>query len=236
MTSAPAPAGGWHDATVREVLHPNSAAVTIRVDVPDRINHLPGQHYVIRLTAEDGYRAQRSYSISSAPSDPLVEFYVERLPDGEVSGYLADIVEPGDELEVRGPIGGWFVWRDGTPAIAIGGGSGAAPIAAMLRHAAATGQEHLLSIAVSARTRALLPYADDFARAGALIAITREKQAGAIRAPGRINASDLAPLIRADATYFVCGSAAFSATISGLLLELEVMPDAIRMESFGPSG
>jgi ferredoxin-NADP reductase len=208
----------------------------LRLEVPDRVDHWPGQHYVIRLTAEDGYRAQRAYSISSAPGEPLVEFYIERLPNGEVSGYLADIVAPGDELEVRGPIGGWFVWRDATPAVAIGGGSGAAPIAAMLRHAEATGQTGLLGIAVSARTRALLPYAEDFARAGAVIAITRENDVGATRGPGRINASDLQPLIRAGATYFVCGSAAFAGAISALLLDLGVSTAAIRLESFGPSG
>ena len=127
----------------------------------DRVDHLPGQHYVVRLTAEDGYTAQRSYSVASAPGDPLVELFVERLDDGEVSRYLADVVEPGDELEVRGPIGGWFVWDGETPALLVAGGSGVVPLVAMLRHARALGREDLLRIAVSSRTLAELPYADE---------------------------------------------------------------------------
>ncbi|HEY5848264.1 MAG TPA: FAD-binding oxidoreductase, partial [Microlunatus sp.] len=90
--------------------HPNPGAVLLRVTVPDRLDHLPGQHYVIRLTAEDGYSASRSYSLASAPQQETLEFYVEELDDGEVSPYLAQAVEVGDELELRGPIGGWFVW------------------------------------------------------------------------------------------------------------------------------
>ena len=110
--------GGWRTATVvgRAAADPalgRSCAWTCH----DRVDHLPGQHYVVRLTAEDGYTAQRSYSVASAPGDPLVELFVERLDDGEVSTYLADVVEPGDELEVRGPIGGWFVWDGETPAL-----------------------------------------------------------------------------------------------------------------------
>ena len=105
-----APTGAWRRATVRSVEHPSPRAVVLRLEVPDRIDHLPGQHYVIRLTADDGYVAQRSYSLASPPSDPLLEFYIERLDDGEVSTFLADVVEVGDELDVRGPIGGWFVW------------------------------------------------------------------------------------------------------------------------------
>ena len=99
------------------------------------MDHLPGQHYVVRLTAPDGYVAQRSYSIASPPADPLVELFVERLDDGEVSGFLADVVQPGDELEVRGPIGGWFVWDGDSPAVGVAGGSGVVPLVAMLRHA-----------------------------------------------------------------------------------------------------
>ena len=117
-------------------MHPSPRAVVLRLDVADRVEHLPGQHYVIRLTAEDGYTAQRSYSIASAPADPLVELFVERLDDGEVSGFLADVVQAGDQLEVRGPIGGWFVWRGASPAVGVGGGSGVVPLVAMLRHAA----------------------------------------------------------------------------------------------------
>src|SRR5664279_3199760 len=111
-----APSGGWRSARVEEVAHPTPRSVVLRLDVHDRIDHLPGQHYVVRLTADDGYTASRSYSVASAPSDPLVELWVERLDDGEVSTFLADVVQAGDDLEVRGPIGGWFVWTGDTPA------------------------------------------------------------------------------------------------------------------------
>src|SRR5664279_6101768 len=116
-----APSGGWRSAKVVEVAHPTRRSVVLRLDVRDRIDHLPGQHYVVRLTADDGYTASRSYSVASAPSDPLVELWIERLDDGEVSTFLADVVQPGDELEFRGPMGGWFVWDGSTPAVGVGG-------------------------------------------------------------------------------------------------------------------
>ena len=119
-----APSGGWRTATVAEVRHPVPRSVLLRLDVADRMEHMPGQHYVVRLTAEDGYTAQRSYSVASAPGDLLVELFVERLDDGEVSTHLADVVEAGDVLEVRGPIGGWFVWDGETPALLVAGGFG----------------------------------------------------------------------------------------------------------------
>src|SRR3954466_15938422 len=112
-----APAGGWRTATVVTVPPPPARAVGLRLDAPGRVDHRPGQHYVVRLTAEDGYRAQRSYSVASPPEDPQVELFVERLDDGEVSPFLADVVAPGDMLEVRGPIGGWFVWDGESPAL-----------------------------------------------------------------------------------------------------------------------
>src|SRR3954453_8995410 len=108
-TRPTAPSGGWRTATVVTVRHPTPRAVELRLDVPDPVDQLPGQHYVVRLPAPDGYRAQRSYSIASAPEAPHLELFVERLDDGEVSTYLADVVATGDQLEVRGPIGGWLV-------------------------------------------------------------------------------------------------------------------------------
>ena len=107
----------------------------LRLRVRDQPDFLPGQHYVIKLTADDGYSASRSYSVASAPHQDLLEFYVERLDDGEVSPYLADDVEVGDELQLRGPIGGWFVWDGTTPVVGIGGGTGVVPLVSMLRHA-----------------------------------------------------------------------------------------------------
>src|SRR3954452_7459373 len=153
-----APNGGWCVGVVREVRHPNPDAVLLRLEVTGRTEHLPGQHYVFRLTAEDGYTASRSYSVASAPGDPLLEFYVERLDDGEGSTHLADVLEPGDELELRGPIGGWVVWTGERPAVGVAGGTGVVPLVAMLRHARDLGQEERVRIAVSVRTLAELPY------------------------------------------------------------------------------
>ncbi len=216
-------------------MHPNPSAVVLRMEVPDRIDHLPGQHYVVRLTADDGYTASRSYSLSSAPSDPLIEMYVERLDDGEVSGYLADVVAPGDELEVRGPIGGWFVWDGTFSAVGIGGGTGVAPLVAMLRHARDVGSTHLLRLAVSSRTLVELPYADELAESGAVIALSRRASAAG-RAAGRLASEELAPLVADDATYFVCGSTGFAEAATMLLMDLQVPAEVVRVERFGPSG
>ncbi|MBM7807560.1 ferredoxin-NADP reductase [Geodermatophilus bullaregiensis] len=229
-----APAGGWRTATVTAVDRPTPRGVRLRLDVADRIDHLPGQHYVVRLTAEDGYRAQRSYSVASPPGDPQVELFVERLEDGEVSGYLADVVEPGDVLEVRGPIGGWFVWDGGSPALLVGGGSGVVPLVAMLRTAHDLGRSDLLRLAVAARTRALLPYADELAGSGALLALSREPNG--IRRAGRLVAEDLVPLWEPGQTAYVCGSASFAEAASQLLVGLGVPAPDIRVERFGPSG
>jgi ferredoxin-NADP reductase len=234
LVGTAAPTGGWRTATVAGVRRPIVRSVELRLDVHDRIDHLPGQHYVVRLTAEDGYTAQRSYSVASAPGHPLVELFVERLHDGEVSTYLADVVEPGDELEVRGPIGGWFVWDGATPALLVGGGTGVVPLVAMVRHARDLGRLDLLRVAVSARTLAELPYADELAEVGALIVTTRE--AHGIRPAARLTAMDLLPLWEEGQTAFVCGSAGFAETASQLLVELGMPPSSIRVERFGPSG
>jgi ferredoxin-NADP reductase len=231
---AGAPSGGWRTASVAGVRRPIQRSVQLRLDVADRVDHLPGQHYVVRLTAEDGYTAQRSYSVASAPGDPLVELFIERLDDGEVSTYLADVVEPGDELEVRGPIGGWFVWDGETPALLLAGGSGVVPFIAMLRHARDIGRSDLLRIAVSSRTMAQLPYAEELVRAGALIVLTRE--AHGIRPAGRLTAAELVPLWEPGQTAYVCGSASFAEAGSQLLMSMGVPAHDIRVERFGPSG
>lgn len=234
MTDGPAPAGGWSSAVVREVAHPTPQSVVLRVEVPERVDHLPGQHYVIRLTADDGYRAQRSYSVASPPSDPLLEFWIERLDDGEVSTFLADVVQPGDELDVRGPIGGWFVWDGNRPACGVAGGSGAVPLVSMLRHARAVGRPELLRLAVSARTLADVPYPEELIAAGALLATTREVHGE--RPAGRLTAAELAPLLVPDAPVYVCGSAAFAEGASDLLMAAGVPAERVRVERFGPSG
>jgi ferredoxin-NADP reductase len=219
---------------VAGVRRPLARSVQLRLDVADRIDHLPGQHYVVRLTAEDGYTAQRSYSAASAPGEPLVELFVERLDDGEVSTYLADVVEPGDVLDVRGPIGGWFVWAGDGPALLVGGGSGVVPLVAMVRHARALDRLELLRIAVSGRTLAELPYADELLAAGALVATTRETHG--IRPPARLTDTDLLPLWEPGQVAYVCGSAGFAESASQLLVGMGMAPAAIRVERFGPSG
>jgi ferredoxin-NADP reductase len=230
---APAPTGAWRTATVTAVSHPSPRAVALRLDVPDRIDHLPGQHYVIRLTADDGYVAQRSYSIASPPSGPQLEFYIERLDDGEVSTFLADVVDVGDRLEVRGPIGGWFVWDATTPAFGLAGGSGAVPLVSMLRHATDVGRPDLLQLAVSARTWADLPYGDELVAGGALIALSREDYAA--RPANRLRGEELGPLVPAEGTCFICGSAAFAEAASELLMGAGVAAERIRIERFGPT-
>ena len=218
-------------ATVR---HPTPRAVELRLDVADRVNHMPGQHYVIRLTAPDGYRAQRSYSVASGPGDHHVEFFVDRLDDGEVSPYLADVVQPGDTLEVRGPIGGWFVWDGQTPALLVGGGTGVVPFLAMLREARRLGRTDLLRVAVSSRTLVELPYAMELMDAGALIVLTREPYGD--RAASRLMATELLSLWEPGWTAYVCGSDSFAEAASQLLLEVGLSDHDIRVERFGPSG
>lgn len=214
--------------------HPMPATVILRLAVPARTDHLPGQHYVVRLVAEDGYVAQRSYSVASAPSDPLIELAVDVLPDGEVSGYLAEVVRPGDELQVRGPIGGWFVWDGTSTALGVGGGSGVVPLVAMLRHARDLGAGQRLRLVAVARTRAELLYAGDLEAFGATVAFSREPRAD--RPTGRLAAADLLPLIAGRDTVFVCGSPGFAQAAGALLLDLGVAVATVRVEQFGPSG
>jgi ferredoxin-NADP reductase len=225
----------WRTATVRSISRPTARIAVLRLVVPGRPRHLPGQHYVVRLTAEDGYTAQRSYSVASSPNDPLLELAVESLENGEVSGYLTEIAEPGDTFEVRGPIGGFFVWDATSPAVGIGGGTGVVPFVSMLRYAEEAGRRHLLRLAVSAKTRRDLPYADELASAD-VIAITREAALSSARPTGRLSAADLEPLLTDGATYFVCGSAVFAEAATQLLQSVGVPATSIKVERFGPSG
>ena len=209
--------------------------MVLRLEVDDRIEHLPGQHYVVRLRADDGYTAQRSYSVASAPSDDLVELCVERLSGGEVSIFLSDVVQVGDELEVRGPIGGWFVWDGVTPALAVGGGTGVVPLVSILRHARAIGRPDLVCLAAAARTAAELPYADEILEGCHVVALSREiGPAG--RAAGRLTVADLAPFVRNDQIAYVCGSTGFAESASQLLVEAGMSVESIRVERFGPTG
>lgn len=226
--------GAWRTATIRELTHPTARGVRLRLEVPDRVPHRPGQHYVVRLTAPDGYTAQRSYSLASPPSDPLCELFVERLDDGEVSGHLAEVAEVGDTVEMRGPVGGWFVWDGATPAVGVAAGTGVVPLVAMLRHATDLGRTGLLRLAVAARTLDDLPYAAELTAAGAVVALSQQDAPGGRRA-GRLRAGELAALLVPGATYFVCGSAGFAEAASSALVDAGVIPGAIRVERFGPT-
>ncbi len=178
---------------------------------------------MVRLTAPDGYTASRSYSVASAPDGSNeLDLTVERLDGGEVSTFLHDVVEPGDELEVRGPIGGWFVWDGEAPALLVGGGSGVVPIMAMLRLARARDRTDLVRVVVSVRTPGDLYYASELRGPETTIIYTREAPEPSPRPPGRITRDDLAGGIRPDITAYVCGSSGFADAASTLLVDLGV--------------
>jgi ferredoxin-NADP reductase len=227
----------WQFATVTDLWHETPRAKTFRLALERPTPFLAGQHFIVRLTAPDGYRAQRSYSVATAPGDDSrIDLTVELLEGGEVSGYLHDVVVPGDTLEVRGPIGGWFVWRGDTPALLIGGGSGLVPLMSMLRLARATGRSDLVRLVVSVRRPDDLYYRDELPGPEVTVAYSREAPPGADRAAARLMAADLEWMLVEGATSYVCGSAGFAEAVSRLLVELGVPVADIRVERFGPSG
>ena len=219
-------------------IRPETArAKTFRLALPRPSNHRAGQHYVLRLTAPDGYTASRSYSVASAPDGSAeIELTVERLEGGEVSTFLHDVVEIGDELEVRGPIGGWFVWDGDTPAVLVGGGSGIVPLMAMLRLARAAPGSAPVRMVVSVRSPGDLYYAAELPGPETTVVYTRTAPDGIARAVGRLTADDLAALVGTDVTAYICGSSGFADHASRLLVELDVPTDRIRVERFGPTG
>jgi ferredoxin-NADP reductase len=213
-----------------------TSAKTFRLRLRQPSAHLAGQHYIVRLTAPDGYVASRSYSIASAPDGTAeVEITVERLPAGEVSVFLHDEVEPGDEIEVRGPIGGWFVWPGDGPALLVGGGSGVVPLMAMLRLARRQGTQDLLRLVVSVRTPETLYYADELPGPETTIIYTRQAPAAYARPAGRITTRDLG-VVRPGAISYICGSSPFADAATDLIMQLGVPAEQIRIERFGPTG
>jgi ferredoxin-NADP reductase len=233
--------------TVREVRTETPSAKTLVLDVPDWPGHAAGQHVDVRLTAEDGYQAQRSYSISSAPESEAVELTVERLEDGEVSPYLTDEVRPGDEFELRGPIGGYFVWHSALeePLLLVGGGSGMAPLMAMLRHHRATGSDVDARLLLSARELDAVLYREELeGLAGDPVSIHITLTRGP--APlgwqgwtGRIDRGKLAavgPGPERGPRVYVCGPTPFVEAAAGLLVELGHEPANVHTERFGPTG
>jgi ferredoxin-NADP reductase len=228
--------GRWQIGTITSIKRETPRVKSFRIELPMWMPHLPGQHYDVRLTAPDGYRAQRSYSVASSPLDEgEIELTVDRLEDGEVSPYLHDVVVEGDQIEVRGPFASYFVWRGEHPVLLVGGGSGVVPLMAILRHRRRTMPEVPMRLVYSVRSAEDLIYADELTD-GAVITFTREPPEGWTGHTGRIDASLFDDLAVDSVTAFVCGSNGFVEAGSRLLLELGVEAERIRTERFGPTG
>ena len=234
----------WRVGSVAAVKDETATARTIGLDVPGWPGHLAGQHVDVKLTAEDGYSAQRSYSIASAPSGERLELTVQRLADGEVSPYLTDVVDPGDPLELRGPIGGWFAWQPGSPApvLLLAGGSGIVPLMAIIRAHAAVKSEVPVRLIYSARTPADVIYAAELSERSMVspLAVTflYTRAAPHGEHTGRINADVLADLAFSPddkPATFVCGPTGFVETAANLLVAAGHAPGAIKTERFGPT-
>ncbi|MBO0807523.1 MAG: ferredoxin reductase [Actinobacteria bacterium] len=238
----------WRVATVTALREETATARTIVLDVPGWPGHLPGQHVDVRLTAPDGYSAQRSYSVASAPDGQRLELTVQRLPDGEVSPYLTGVLAPGYPLELRGPVGGWFVWDRGSPApvLLVAGGSGIVPLMAMIRARAGLPRPPPFRLVYSAREPATVLYAaeiperegrDDGLRVR--YAYTRRTPPGWPEPAGRISGEVLAAAGWAPEqapSVFVCGPTGFVEAAAGLLVAAGHDPGRIKTERFGPTG
>jgi ferredoxin-NADP reductase len=238
----------WQLAQVREIVIETNRVKSLRLHVTDWQGHLPGQHVDIRLTAADGYQAQRSYSIASPPEDELLTLTVERVDDGEVSPYLVGELRAGDQFELRGPIGGYFVWTAAVsgPLCLIAGGSGIVPLMAMLRHRDRQNSRAPASLLYSSRTLKDVIYRaelDAMARRDAHLRIvntlTREQPEGWTGYRRRIDKALLAEAcfpLEQNPKIFVCGSTPFVEDVSRFLVELGHDPLTIKTERFGPSG
>jgi ferredoxin-NADP reductase len=230
--------GKWQIGTIEEIKRETPSVKSFRIALPMWMAHLPGQHYDVRLTAPDGYRAQRSYSIASSPLDVgEIELTIDRLEDGEVSPYFHDVLEDGDEVELRGPFTSYFVWRGESPVLLVGGGSGVVPLMSMLRHRRLTMPELPMRLIYSVRNADDVIYSDELGD-DALLTYTRSAPDGWRGHTGRIDAG----LISEGASSFegglafLCGSNGFVEAASQLLLAAGFAPQQIRTERFGPSG
>jgi ferredoxin-NADP reductase len=228
--------GRWQIGRVTSIKRETPRVKSFRIELPMWMAHLPGQHYDVRLTAPDGYRAQRSYSIASSPLDEGgIELTIDCLLDGEVSPYFHELVEEGDQVEVRGPFASYFVWRGEAPVLLVGGGSGVVPLMAMLRHRRRTMPELSMRLVYSVRSAEDVIYSDEL-EDDVLLTFTREPPEGWRGHTGRIDASMIAEATPGAGTAFVCGSHGFVESAAGLLLEAGFEPQQIRTERFGPSG
>ena len=237
----------WQLGGVVELVDETSRTKSIALELPEWSGHRAGQHVDVRLTAEDGYQAERSYSIASAPEDDHVVLTVERLDDGEVSPYLVDELRAGDELELRGPVGGYFVWEEslGGPLLLLAGGPGVVPFRAMLRHHQVVGSTVPVRLVYSARALGDVIYADELMSSAfgdsvdIRFTLTREQPEGWPGYARRIDTELLdevawppseRPLV------YVCGPTAFVETAATILVALGHDPARIRTERFGPTG
>jgi ferredoxin-NADP reductase len=238
----------WQAASIADIRVETDTARTIVLDLPGWPGHLAGQHVDIRLTADNGYSAQRSYSIASAPGNDRLEVTVQRVPDGEVSGYLVDIAQPGDVVEVRGPVGGYFTWEpvDLDAVLLVAGGSGIVPLMSMIRARSDAHSRVPFRLIYSTRGPAEAIYADELRRRvrddrglDVAYAYTRSVPEGWSRPPGRLDAAlltaagwpaDLRPAA------FVCGPTGFVEAVADLLVAQGNEPARIKTERFGPTG
>jgi ferredoxin-NADP reductase len=231
----------WQVATVTSVTRETDSVRTIGLEAPGWPGHRAGQHLDVRLTAEDGYTAERSYSIASASGEP-VAITVERLDDGEVSPYLTGELRAGDQLEVRGPIGRWFVWdtSDGGPLLLVAGGSGVVPLRAILRHRQRSGSDIPARLLYSSRTLADVIYHSELDRqhdgAQVIYTLTRGRPPGWTGYSGRVDAAMLAEIAWPAGERplaFVCGPTRFVETVAGKLVALGYPPERVKTERFG---
>ncbi|MGW5495061.1 ferredoxin reductase [Streptomyces olivaceoviridis] len=225
----------WQTATLTEIRRETPQAATFRLAVPDWAGHLPGQHLLLRLTAADGYVAQRHYSIASAPDGSgHIELTLDRVPDGEVSGWFHSVARPGDTVEVRGPLSGFFAWPGDRPALLIGAGSGVVPLMSMIRHHRARGLSVPLRMLVSARSPEELIYASELG-AETTPVFTRSAPSGV--PVGRMTTAHVAPLVAEPPVggweAYVCGSNGFAEHASRLLVAAGQPVERIRIERFG---
>jgi ferredoxin-NADP reductase len=236
----------WQAATVLELIDETPRVRSIVLELPGWPGHRAGQHVDLRLTAEDGYRAQRSYSIASAPEDAVLVLTVERLDDGEVSGYLTDELRRGDELELRGPIGGYFVWESslGGPLLLIGGGSGVVPLRAMMRHHRANESDVPVRLLYSSRSIDQVIYSAELAALAesgidVRFALTRtwpEDWRGYRRRIDREMLAEIAWPPSVEPLVYVCGPTGFVEAAAEALVELGHRPDRVKTERFGATG
>ncbi|HWG63068.1 MAG TPA: ferredoxin reductase [Streptosporangiaceae bacterium] len=238
----------WRVATVVAVRDETATARTIGLDVPGWPGHRAGQHVDVRLTAQDGYSTERSYSIASAARAAPLELTVQRLADGEVSPYLTQVLAPGDPIEIRGPVGGWFVWDQAStaPVLMLAGGSGIVPLMAMIRTRAASAATAPFRLVYSVRSPETAMYGAELAQrdqpgSGLEVSYlyTRVAPAGSPVPVGRINAEVLAARgwpATDEPDVFVCGPTGFVEGAANLLVDAGHKPDRIKTERFGPTG